>query len=214
MKLWSSLTTQELVQLLLHKVNTDTNIPVLYQLHVVDMKLHLRKKTVEVSRRQFPLVWLGQQLSKDWHSTDYMRHERPCVRHWPSISGVKSLQVLFIKNLNPSSIKVSEPVESEMKWLASKCVSPQPVPQFQVLPKSNWIKIGHLNKCSYIPKQDDVKYDLPLGRANLMYFTKASTTCNLLLANESCQFFRFDRVTTNTQNLSNGVIMIACTTSL
>ena len=62
-----------------------------------------------------------------------------------AFSRVQSLEGLFIKNFNPSCIKVSETVESEMRQLASKCLSPQPVPQVQVLPKSNWFKIGHLN---------------------------------------------------------------------
>ena len=107
-----------------------------------------------------------------------------------------------------------------MRQLASKCLSPQPVPPVQILPKSNWFKIGHLSVCSYISKQEDVKCDLPLGHANGMCFTEMflkphqQIDVNLLLANESCQFFRLDRVTTSTQDLSNGGIMIACAASL
>ena len=49
------------------------------------------------------------------------------------------------KNFNPSCIKISEPVESEIKRLALKCLSPQPVHHAKVLLKRNWIKMGHLN---------------------------------------------------------------------
>ena len=73
---------------------------------------------------------------------------------------------------------------------------------------------------SYIPKQDDVKCDLSLGHTNVMCFTETflkphqQIDGNLLLAKESCQFFRLDRITTSTQDLSNGGIMIACAASL
>ncbi len=63
-----------------------------------------------------------------------------------AFSQVRSLQGLFIKNFNPTSIKASPSVISEMERLTSdKLLPPQPVPQVVTLPRAGWIKIGHLN---------------------------------------------------------------------
>ena len=69
---------------------------------------------------------------------------------WPS---VESLNSLFIKNFNSSSIKTSRSVVSEMERLASNCLLSDRRPQVVTLPTDGWIKVGHLNVHSYVSKE-------------------------------------------------------------
>ena len=137
-----------------------------------------------------------------------------------AFSRVKSLQGLFIKNFNLSSIKVSESVLSEMERLTSdKLLPPQPVPAVVALSTANWIKIGHLNVHSYLSKLDDITDDTSIAHTHIMCFTESflkpnQGVSNLILNGESSVMYRCDRMTTSTQGLSNGGVMIACRSSL
>jgi DNA replication protein DnaC len=186
-----------------------------------------RNKTAEVSRRQFPLVlaWATtihkvQGLTLHQIVVDMKGRSFSAGQAYVAFSRVKSLEGLFIKNFNPSSIKVSEPVVTEMERLGTHCLPPEPVPQVVSLPKHNWIKIGHLNVRSYMAKQADVKCDLPMSHVDIMCFTETflkphhHIRGDLLLNPAVYEVFRLDRVTTSNQDLSNGGIMIACATSL
>ena len=139
---------------------------------------------------------------------------------YATFSRVKSLEGLFIKNFNPTSIKVSTPVVDEMERLATHSLPSEPVPQVVALPKHNWNKIGHLNVRSYMAKQEDIKGDLTMNHVDVMCFTETflkphqHITDDLFLNTDAYEVFRLDRVTTSSQDLSNGGIMIACKTSL
>ena len=186
-----------------------------------------RNKTVEVSRRQFPLVlaWATtihkvQGLTLDQIVVDMKGHAFSAGQAYVAFSRVKSLEGLFIKNFNPTSIKVSAPVVAEMERLATNCLPSEPIPQVVSLLKHDWIKIGHLNVRSYMAKQEDVKCDLTMSHVAIMCFTETflkphqHVGSDILLNTEDSEVFRLDRVTTSSQDLSNGGIMIACATSL
>ena len=138
---------------------------------------------------------------------------------WPSVC-VKTLQGLFIKNFNPSSIKVSTAVVAEMERLTSDILlPPQPVPQVMALTSTEWIKIEHLNVRSYRAKLEDVAEDKCIAHADVMCFTETHLKShhnvgNLTLNGESSIFYRYDRATSSAQDLSNGGVLIACASSL
>ena len=139
-----------------------------------------RNKTAEVSRRQFPLVltWATtihniQGLTLNQIVVDMKGHAFSAGQAYVAFSRVKSLEGLFIKNFNPTSIKISAPVVAEMERLATNGLPSEPVPQVVALPKHNWIKIGHLNVRSYMAKQEDVKCDLAMSHVDIMCFTEA-----------------------------------------
>ena len=186
-----------------------------------------RNKTAQVSRRQFPLVlaWATtiqkvQGLTLNQIVVDMKGRAFSAGQAYVAFSRVKSLEGLFIKNFNPTSIKLSAPVVAEMERLAAHSLPPEPVPQVVALPKHNWIKIGHLNVRSYMPKQEDVKCDLAMNHVDIMCFTETflkphqHVGGHLFLNMEDFEVFRFDHVATSSQSLSNGGIMIACATSL
>ena len=186
-----------------------------------------RNKSTEVSRSQFPLVlaWAStihkvQGLTLDQIVVDMKGHAFNAGQAYIGFSRVKSLQGLFIKNFNPTSIKVSAPVVSEMERLTSeKLLPPLHVPQVVTLPRADWIKIGHLNVRSYISKLKDITGDTTIAHADIMCFTESflkhhHAVCGPVLNGEPSVLYRFDRVTTCTQDLSNGVVMIACALSL
>ena len=137
-----------------------------------------------------------------------------------AFSQVKSLEGFFIKNFNPTSIKVSTPVVDEMERLVSNCLPPDRVLHVVALRKHNWIKIGHLNVRSYMAKQEDIKCDLAMSHVIIMCFTKTylkphqCTRDDLFLNADVSEVFRLDRVNTSSQDLSNGGVMIACATPL
>ena len=166
-----------------------------------------RNKTAEVSRRQFPLVlaWATtihkvQGLTLNQIVVDMKGRAFSAGQAYVAFSRVKSLEGLFIKNFNPTSIKVSAPVVAEMERLAAHSLPPEPVPQVVALPKHNWIKIGHLNVRSYMPKQEDVKCDLAMNHVDIMCFTETflkphqHVGGDLFLNMEGFEVFRFDRV--------------------
>ena len=105
-----------------------------------------------------------------------------------------------------------------MERLAAHSLPPEPVPQVVTLPKHNWIKIGYLNVRSYMPKQEDIKCDLAMNHVDIMCFTETflkphqHVGGDLFLNMDGFEVFRFDHVATSSQSLSNGGIMIACTT--
>ena len=123
-----------------------------------------RNKTVQVSRRQFPLVlsWAStihkvQGLTLDQIVVDMKGRVFNAGQAYVAFSRVKSLQSLFIKNFNPASIKVSASVISEMERLTSdRLLPPEKTPQVVTLPRADWIKIGHLNVRSYFSKLEDI----------------------------------------------------------
>ena len=137
-----------------------------------------------------------------------------------AFSCVKSLQGLHIKNFNPSSIKVSKSVVSEMEKLNSeKILPPQQVPQVVTLPRAGWIKIGNLNVRGYASKQKDVASDTSIAHSNIMCFTEPflkphQNISSPMLNGESSVLYRCHRVTTSNQDLSNCGVMIACASSL
>ena len=185
-----------------------------------------RNKAAEVTRRQFPLVlaWATtihkvQGLTTDQIVVDMKGQAFTAGQAYVAFSRVKTLQGLFIKNFNPASIKVSSSVVTEMERLTSnKLLSTSPVPQLAMLLSVNWIKIGHLNVRSYLAKLEDIVNDQIIAHTNIMCFTetflKPNQNVNLLLKNDSTVVYRADRVTSNTQDLSNGGVMIVCAKSL
>ena len=185
-----------------------------------------RNKAAEVSRRQFPLVlaWATihkvQGLTLDQIVVDMKGQAFNTGQAYVAFSRVKTLQGLFIKNFNPASIKVSASVVSEMERLTSnKLLPPLPVPQVVTLPRADWTKIGHLNVRSYLSKLDDIVGDESIAHADIMCFTESflkphQHVNSLTLNGESSILYRYDRVTTSSQNLSNGGVMIACASSL
>lgn len=130
------------------------------------------------------------------------------------------MQGLFIKNFNPTSIKVSATVVSEMERLTSeRLLPPQPVPQVVSLPRAGRVKIGHLNVRSYLSKLEDVTHDLAIAHADIMCFSETflkphQDVNTLQLNDESSALYRCDRAATSTQDLTNGGVMIACASSL
>lgn len=185
-----------------------------------------RSKAAEVSRRQFPLVlaWATtihkvQGLTLDQIVVDMKGQAFSAGQAYVAFSRVRCLQGLFIKNSNPASIKVSPSVLNEMERLSSdKLLPSQPTPQV-TLPRSGWIKIGHLNVHSYLSKLDDITRDECIANTDIMCFTetflKPHQRINSLTVNSaSFTLYRCDRVSTTTQDLSNGGVMIACSSSL
>ena len=186
-----------------------------------------RNKAAEVTRRQFPLVlaWATtihkvQGLILDQIVVDMKGQTFNAGQAYVAFSRVKTLQGLFIKNFNPASINVSAAVVSEMERLTSdRLLPPQPVPQVVTLPSTDWIKIGHLNVRSYLSKLDDVRGDESIAHTDIMCFTESHlkphhVVSSPTLNGESSVLYRCDRVATNTQDLSNGGVMIACAPSL
>ena len=186
-----------------------------------------RNKTVQVSRRQFPLVlsWAStihkvQGLTLDQIVVDMKGRVFNAGQAYVAFSRVKSLQSLFIKNFNPASIKVSASVISEMERLTSdRLLPPEKTPQVVTLPRADWIKIGHLNVRSYFSKLEDITVDLSIAHADVMCFTETflkphHNVSGPVLNGEPSVVYRFDRNTTSTQDLSNGGVMIACASSL
>ena len=135
-----------------------------------------------------------------------------------AFSRVKSFAGLFIKNFNPSSIKAWDPVVAEMERLATKCLPVPPTPRRGSLRRHP--RIGHLNVRSYPSKLEDVNQDAIIAHAHVMCFTETflkphqHVGTDLLLNGERSQVYRADRTRTDAQNLSNGGVMITCTTSL
>ena len=102
---------------------------------------------------------------------------------------------------------------------SDKLLPPQSVPQVVTLPRAEWIKIGHLNVRSYLSKLDDITGDESIAHADIMCFTESflkphQNVSSLTLNGESSVLYRCDRVTTSSQDLSNGGVMIACASSL
>ena len=151
---------------------------------------------------------------------DMKGHAFNAGQAYVAFSRVKSLQGLFIKNFNPSSIKVSASVVSEMERLTSKkLLPPLPVPHVVALPKTDRIKVGHLNVRSYISKLEDVTSDKCIAHTDIMCFTETflkshDDVSSLTLNGESSVLYRCDRVTTSNQDLSKGGVMIACSSAL
>lgn len=138
-----------------------------------------RNKTAEVSRRQFPLVlaWATtihkvQGLTLNQIVVDMKGRTFSAGQAYVAFSQVKSLEGLFIKNFNPTSINVSTSVVAEMERLASYGLPPELVPQVVALPRHKRIKIGHLNVRSYMAKQEDIKCDLTMNHVDIMCFTE------------------------------------------
>ena len=107
-----------------------------------------RNKAAEVSRRQFPLVlaWATtihkvQGLTLNEIVIDMKGQVFSAGQAYVAFSRVKTLQGLFVKNLNPASIKVSSSVLTEMECLTSdKLFPPQPPPQVVSLPSSGFLR--------------------------------------------------------------------------
>ena len=185
-----------------------------------------RNKAAEVSRRQFPLVlaWATtihkvQGLTMDQIVVNMKGSAFTAGQAYVAFSRVKTLAGLFIKNFNPASIKVNSSVVSEMERLTSEKLLPAPpVPQVISLSSRDWLKVGQLNVHSYLSKVEDVTSDQAIAHTNIMCFTetflKPSQSVNSLILNgESSAVFRTDRVSSSTQDLSNGGVMIVCADS-
>jgi len=121
-----------------------------------------KNKAAEVSRRQFPLVlaWGStihkvQGLTLDSIVVDMKGKMFNPGQAYVAFSRVKSLEGLFIKNFNPTSIRVSSDVVSEMERLSTKIIPTELPPKVVSLPKDNWIKISHLNVHSYLSKHQE-----------------------------------------------------------
>ena len=82
------------------------------------------------------------------------------------------------------------------------------------------LAVGAKVMLTYMAKQEDIKRDLTMNRVDIMCFTETflkphqDVSGHLMLNKECTQVFKLDRVTTSSQDLSNGGIMIACATSL
>ena len=147
-----------------------------------------------MSRRQFPLVlsWATtihkvQGLTLDKIVVDMQGRSFAPGQAYVAFSRVRSLDSLFIKNFNPSSIKVSQAVVYEMELLSSECLPPEPVPQVVSLQRDDYIKIGHLNVHSYAAKEDIIN-DHCIACTDIMCFTETFLTrqqnvCNTLIFN-------------------------------
>ena len=133
-----------------------------------------------------------------------------------AFSRVKTLEGLFIKNFKLANIKVDDNVHNEMKRLSTKRVPSEPVPKVVSLPKTNYIKIGHLNVHSYLAKWEGIVRDTTMRHANIMCFTETflkphdhiELDCLPMLG--QCSLFRLDRVEACTEDLSKGGVMIVC----
>ena len=128
-----------------------------------------------MSRRQFPLVlaWATtihkvQGLTLNQIVVDMKGQSFSCGQAYVAFSRVKSLECLFIKNFNASSIKANMSVVAEMKRLTTNCLPPESVPNIMTLPRQNWLKIGHLNVRSYTCKQD-LKCDIPMSHVDIVF---------------------------------------------
>ena len=185
-----------------------------------------RNKAAEVSRRQFPLVlaWATtihkvQGLTMDQIVVNMKGSAFTAGQAYVAFSRVKTLTGLFIKNFNPASIKVSSSVVSEMERLTSEKLLPSPtVPQVISLSSRDWLKVGQLNVHSYLSKVEDVTSDQAIAHTNIMCFTEtflkpSQSVNNLILNGESSAVYRTDRVSSSTQDLSNGGVMIVCADS-
>ena len=100
-----------------------------------------------------------------------------------------------------------------------KLLPPHDVPGVVTLPRTGRIKIGHLNVRSYLAKLEDVIADTSIAHTGIMCFTETflkphQNVSGPVLNGESSVVYRFDRPTTNTQDLSNGGVMITCASSL
>ena len=137
-----------------------------------------RHKTVEVSRTQFPLVlsWAStihkvQGLTLDKIVVDMKGGKFSPGQAYVAFR-VKTLDSLFIRNFNPSSITADEHVVSEMERLHANTIPQESPPHILSGASDTSLKIGHLNVHSYIAKEEDISCDQCIQCTHIMCFTE------------------------------------------
>ena len=139
-----------------------------------------RSKSNQVMRKQFPLrhssaktIHRSQGDTLDEVVLDFTTKRKEPHCHYVGLSRVKTLDRLFILNLNSDKIHVSEAVKSEMNELRGNRACSLTL-QFPFdLRYSSCIKLAFHNVRSLYKHIDDVKHDISLMACDICVFAEA-----------------------------------------